>query len=313
MMCSIRETITREVNFYRCDSIDSVVSNYATPVISTMEAAALPIYNLDNIKPIFIGSDMPSNNLNNPNNLLGNDYSGNMKSMGVGSAIRYSIYSGQNRAGYNNAGYKASIRNKIQQDAFCPDIFLKADKPAAQFIGSEEDIKDYVSEAFQKTMGKDLPDDIVIRVVSAEELKDLHNDFSKGDPSWSPGIQGFSINRRGFGQSLIFVKENDLDRLLITIGHEIGHVIKFPLTEKLDEEAKAFAFEMAWIKSLYDHNIANLRDSINPDPMPAKNGLHDVAFGFVKSLLLKGADAFDIFTGLMRNEIKVGENNVQMC
>jgi len=293
--CSIRETITREIDFFSSRSIDSMISSYALPSISTRETSVPQVYNLDNLKPLLI--EMGGNE---QKSLVNNVYE--RRGMDVNSAIRYSAYSGQDRIGYNK-GYNPLTKKRGEY--FSPDVFLRNDRPSAQFIGSVEEIKHYINESFEKTMRKELPEDIVIRVVSGQELKMLHNDFGNGHSAWSPGIQGFSINRKGFGQSLIFVKENELDRLLITIGHEIGHVINFSLANKLDEEAKAFAFEMAWVKALYENDIAGLRNSINPDPMPAKNGLHDVAFSFVKSLLARGMDAFDIFVGLMKHEIRV--------
>jgi len=205
---------------------------------------------------------------------------------------------------YNNI-YK--ISKGPMQDDFSASSFLKTERPKAQFIGSVEQIKDYIHQAFVATTGKGLPEDISIEVVSQDELKQRHDIFnaSRGESRWSPGIQGFSINRRGFGQSLIFVNENDLDILMMVIGHEIGHVVNFQLSNRLDEEAKAFAFEMAWVKAIYEKDIAGLKNSIDPDPKPAKNGLHDVAFGFVKKLMLLGRDAFDVFNDLMKRKISV--------
>lgn len=215
---------------------------------------------------------------------------------------------GKEAKGYNipyNKGYsKGAIQSK---DYFSPNMFLKPERPKAQFIGSVNEIKHYVQEAFKAVTGKDLPEDISIVVVDQDELKQRH-EMCNG--TWSPGIQGISINRKGFGQSLIAVKENDLDILMMVIGHEIGHVINFQLSNKLNEEAKAFAFEMAWVKAIYENNIANLKNSINPDPKPAKNGLHDVAFGFVKKMLLLGKDAFDIFKDLIKHKLSVEVKNV---
>ncbi|MFO8015499.1 MAG: hypothetical protein R6U32_00180 [Candidatus Woesearchaeota archaeon] len=198
----------------------------------------------------------------------------------------------------SDEGY--AIRGKA--DYFTPSTFLRPERPRARFVGSVEGIRDYIEEAFKATTGKDLPEDISIEVMSQDDLMQRHR-MCNG--TWNPGIQGFSINRKGFGQSLIAVRENELDMLMMVIGHELGHVLSFQLPNQLDEEAKAFAFEMAWIKALYDNNIAGLRESIDPNPKPAKNGLHDRAFAFVKGLLMKGADAFDIFTGLMKREMEV--------
>lgn len=206
--------------------------------------------------------------------------------------------------GYNmpyNKSYGAAAHGK---DYFSANMFLRQDRPKAQFVGSVDEIKDYIRETFMATTGKQMPEDISIEIVSQDELRQRHA-ILDSNAGWSQGIQGFSINRKGFGQSLVFVKENELDALMMVIGHEIGHVLNFQLSERLDEEAKAFAFEMEWVKAIYENNIANLRDSINPDPRPARNGLHDVAFGFVKKLLLLGKDAFDVFNELVKRKISV--------
>ncbi|HLC46598.1 MAG TPA: hypothetical protein VJI75_02545 [Candidatus Nanoarchaeia archaeon] len=197
------------------------------------------------------------------------------------------------------SGYK---QQKNSESHFSPDSFLKPQRPAAPFIGKAEDVQHYVREAFRATTGKRLPEDISINVVNKEEMRRAHENFGG---IWSEGIQGFSINRKGFSQSIIVVKENDLDRLLITIGHEIGHVLSFPLLDKLDEEAKAFAFEHAWLEALRDNDIANLSESIqlSPHPGPARNGLHDLASGFVQSLVSAGIGAMEIFNKLIHNQL----------
>ncbi len=260
-------------------SIDSVISSYTGPPASCMEAA------VQQYEPV----------------LQFKENSGN--SYGISESISSAAYTGQAQ-GYSS---RHELRNSIA-DTFTPNLFLNRDRPASPFIGSSEEVKHYIKDAFEKTTGKAFPDNILIRVVDTHELRQLHEEFGG---QWNPGIQGFSINKKGFGQSIIVCRENDLDRLLVTIGHEIGHVIEFPLSGKLDEEAKAFAFEMAWLKALHEHNIGGLKRSINPDPEPARNGLHDVAFRFVKKQLLLGRDCFELIKDLMSNIIRVeGENDV---
>jgi hypothetical protein len=304
MGCSIRETFTREVNFYRSSSIDMMVSNSYAPAISAMESAAIssastPLLCYNAMKPVFFDTGAEIINQNRNVNSMNNHQNNYKKQYDLNSAISYMTYSRQN---YDGRGHQM-----IPQDNFSPDLFLKKNRIVTEFVGSSEEIKHYITEAFEKTTGKKLPEDFMIRVVDQQELRELHEEFGG---NWSPGIQGFSINKKGFGQSMIFCKENELDRLLVTIGHEIGHIIEFPLQDKLDEEAKAFAFEMAWIKAMFEHNIAGLRESLNPDPMPAKNGLHDVAFDFVRKTILGGKSCPEIIKDLMSHRIKVrGEDN----
>ena len=73
-----------------------------------------------------------------------------------------------------------------------------------------------------------------------EELKQIHSRFGL----WNDNIQGFALNN----SKQIFVKNNELDSLMLTIGHEIGHVYTRCLTNNHDEEAKTFSFAMQWAK-----------------------------------------------------------------
>lgn len=177
--------------------------------------------------------------------------------------------------------------------------FLNPDRPLTQFIGKSEEIKPFIEQAFEKTTGKKLPAHIIIRVVNKEEFKKMHE---KNNGKWSEGIMGFAINKK---IPEIFVKENHLDQLMLTIGHEIGHVFTNSLTNKHNEEAKAFAFEVAWIKKITEHNIAGLQKSFRLDVTPARNGLHDVAFAHVKKWLKAGKKAIDIYWELVKGMLAV--------
>lgn len=185
---------------------------------------------------------------------------------------------------------------------FSPAPFLRPDRPTTQFVGEAAEIEQYVREAFQATTGNDLPSDIEIRVCSPFELKRIHAQFGG---TWSQGIQGFAVNRCGKGVSEVFVKENFLDALLLVIGHELGHVLTAPLPSQRDEEAKAFAFEMAWLRKIQRENIAGLSSSIVLDRRPAENGLHNVAFSFIYRLLEQGREAFEVYLDLVRGALSL--------
>lgn len=185
---------------------------------------------------------------------------------------------------------------------FSPAPFLRPDRPTTQFVGEAAEIEQYVREAFQATTGDELPNDIEIRVCSPFELKRIHAQFGG---TWSQGIQGFAVNRCGKGVSEVFVKENFLDALLLVIGHELGHVLTAPLPSQRDEEAKAFAFEMAWLRQIQRENIAGLSRSIVLDRRPAENGLHNVAFSFVYRLLERGREAFEVYLDLVRGALSL--------
>ena len=117
----------------------------------------------------------------------------------------------------------------------------------------------------------------------------------------NPGVRGLSINRKAEGLiSDIFVLEDELDRVMLTIGHEIGHVLTTSLRDKRDEEAKAFAFELAWLQTIHKFNILGLKECMNINMLnPAVNGLHNTALGLVKKELnaLTPLQVFQKFNG----------------
>jgi hypothetical protein len=158
-------------------------------------------------------------------------------------------------------------------------------------VQDAEEIKGIVLETFEKLTGQQFPDNIVVRVCSEEELKKAH---TANGGKWNAGIMGFAINRHPY-PSTIFVRKNHLDALMLTVGHELGHVLSPRLENDLDEEAKAFAFELAWVKTIVEHDINGLAANFNIDFMPAENGLHDKAFGFVQRIVSKGKEALKVF------------------
>lgn len=194
------------------------------------------------------------------------------------------------------------VFSKIKDDHFNPNMLLRADRPIAAFAGKAEEIESYVRELVTSVTGRDMPSDVSIEIVSKEVLKRAHTDFGG---TWSDGIQGFCVNRKGQSQSTIMIREGALDSVLLTIGHEIGHSLSLPLSSKLDEEAKAFAFQMQWAKAIVEKNVAGLASSIELEPRPAQNGLHDVAFLFVKREQHKGLKALDIFHQLIEGDLQV--------
>ncbi len=206
---------------------------------------------------------------------------------------------------YGVVGYSTGYNLPSRTEYFTPAPFLKSDRPDSPFIGKADDIKHYIQEAFEAVTGKQLPYDMVISIVPEQSLRKKHTELGG---TWNPGIQGFTLNRNGNGHNIIIVKENFLDEMMITIGHEIGHALSHTLSSNLAEEAKAFAFEMAWIKAIKDNNIAGLGESVNLYPMPAENGLHNVAFSFVVDKM-DSMDALDLFEGLKTCEVEVDVRN----
>lgn len=183
---------------------------------------------------------------------------------------------------------------------FAPEIFLNPSRPKTKFIDDNNEIKGIVEETFELMMKEKLPSGISFNILPFNEFRLLHSAFGQ----WSNGILGFSINGT---KKQIFVRENHLDSLILVIGHEIGHVLTETLTNKHDEEAKAFAFSIGWANIIKEHNVANLGLSIKEDFKfePARNGLHDVAFGFVNMMLKKGRDVFELHKDLVRKYVSV--------
>jgi len=180
---------------------------------------------------------------------------------------------------------------------------LKKCRPVTQFVHDSEEVKGLVLDTFEKLTGKQFPDNIEVRVCSEEEMKKAH---SANGGRWSRGIMGFAINRWP-NPSTIFVKKNHLDALMLTIGHELGHVVSPQLPNELDEEAKAFAFELAWTKTIIKEDIGGLARNFNVDFVPAENGLHDKAFAFVQDVARKGKDALKVFRELSKGVLNVKE------
>lgn len=200
---------------------------------------------------------------------------------------------------YKGTDYSNDYSQKVTQTySFSTDNFLNLFRTQSIFVGDASQVKEFVEEAFEKMMGRKFPENIVIRILDKEEMKKAHSNFGE----WSPGIQGFSLNKE---VSEIFVRQESLDKVMLTLGHELGHVLSRTLPDKKDEEAKAFAFSMEWMKVIKENNIGNLSTAIVLDN-PANNGLHDVAFRFVFNLVRKGKRALDVFFGLSNNEMSVG-------
>lgn len=192
--------------------------------------------------------------------------------------------------------YAASEANRITKEyAFVPDDFLRPGRASQPFVGDAVDIEEPVKEICQ-SLGFAFPTDIRISVLPQKEFRKHASDQS---------VVGFSINRKQQGLvSDVFVLASEKDRVLLTVGHEIGHVLSRSLRNKQNEEAKAFAFTRAWMKAIQENDIACLGRAIATEN-PARNGLHDVAFAFVSRLLSAGKEAMALYWELVRGVVGV--------
>jgi len=191
-----------------------------------------------------------------------------------------------------------------QAHSFTPKIFLSPLRPKARFTGDNSEIKGITEEIFELMMKEKLPSNISIKILPIEQFKEIHSTFGP----CSNGILGFSINGK---DKKIFVRENNLDVVMLVIGHEIGHVLTETLPNKHDEEAKAFAFSVEWAGTIKKHNAAglglNIKDEI--DFEPARNGLHDAAFEFVNLMLKKGRKAIELHDDLVKKYVSIFNGN----
>lgn len=178
---------------------------------------------------------------------------------------------------------------------FIPDDFLRPGK-AGTFVGKAGEVKEFVEEAFEKIFLQSFPNDIKISVLNEKE-------FRKIAPSLN--TVGLSINRSEYGLlSEIFVLNDSLGKVMLTIGHELGHVLSPSLGSTHDEEAKAYAFSLVWVKTIKEHDIAGLGEALILEH-PAENGLHNVAFSFVHKLVKQGTNAWNVYLQLIQKGISM--------
>jgi len=181
---------------------------------------------------------------------------------------------------------------------FSPEQFLNPLK-AGHFVGDAKDIQDYVEDTFERIFHKPFPKNIKISILNEHK-------FRKIAPH--PSTIGLSLNRGVQGLlSEIFVLSGSIGRVMLTLGHELGHVLTPTLSNCHDEEAKAFAFSLEWMNVIKKHNIANLSDAIITEN-PAHNGLHNVAFAFVQDLLKKGEEVWAIYLALIKGILRVSDS-----
>ena len=178
---------------------------------------------------------------------------------------------------------------------FLPDTFLKPG-PQGRFIGKAAEVREFVEEAFEKIFEVAFPSDISITICNEREFRNL---------APHPSTIGLSFNRRKYGLlSEIFIRNDSLARVMLTIGHELGHVLTETLDNQHDEEAKAYAFSLTWMKVIQQEDIAGLGNVIITE-RPAENGLHNVAFRFVEKMMRKGKDAGEIYIHFIERMLSV--------
>ncbi len=181
-----------------------------------------------------------------------------------------------------------------------PEIFLADNRPSVEFIDNlTPQLKKKIKTTFKLTIGFDMPEDILITILNENLLEVEHSKHSR---RWSNSIQGFAINRKHMRDfSSVFIKHNPLDMLFLTIGHEIGHCLSIAKSDVILEEAKAFAFELAWMKTIHKHDILGLANSMRMSLLnPAENGIHNVALDLVRKQLFD-KEPIEVFMEIVKN------------
>jgi len=188
------------------------------------------------------------------------------------------------------------IHHKIQPEyIFQPDHFLKPSKHPI-FVNTTQEVQEYIEETFQELFQQPLPKNIKISILNKKEFQTL---------TPSPNTVGLSINRSKQNLlSEIFILNDTLPRVLLTIGHELGHILTPTLSNPHDEEAKAYAFSLAWIEVIKEQNIANLSNHIITES-PAQNGLHDISYNFIAKIIRTGKTAWELYQEIIKEIISI--------
>lgn len=196
---------------------------------------------------------------------------------------------------HSSKAYEPILASPHPEYHFLPDQFLKPGK-GGTFVGKAEEIRFFVEEAFLAIYGEPFPDDFKISVLDTARFRQI---------APHPETIGLSFNRRKWGLlSEIFVLEGSLGRVLLTIGHELGHVLTDTLENAHDEEAKAYAFSLVWMKAIQEKNIAGLGNAFISE-LPAENGLHNVAFRWVQGLVKNGMELWELYREIVEGRMGV--------
>lgn len=191
---------------------------------------------------------------------------------------------------------QANVYNFLQtreEYNFMPEEFLKPGQ-GGKFVGDAEEVRGFVEETFQLIFDQPFPTDIKLSLLDEKKFRKLAPNSS---------TIGLSINRPGL-LSEIFVLNGSLAKVLLTIGHELGHILTPTLDNAHDEEAKAYAFSLAWIKTIQENNIAGLGNALITE-LPAENGLHDIAYDFVSKLIREGKNVWDLYLELIKRTVSI--------
>lgn len=238
-----------------------------------------PMYNLENIISNYV-----SNNFNSFS------YSVQSYILPSNNHVKDLNYFSFNIKSYTDNENLIYERNRHLDVVYMEDlsVFVRY-SPIIEFKDME--IEDAARNIFTLVTGKRINDGVKMNICSLEEFGKVQSLFGVSGGN----VQGFCINK----DNVIFVKKTDIANTLVVLGHELGHIFTRELKSKHDEEAKAFAFCIEWVKKIKEKNILNLKDSLTLNIRPATNGLHNLAFEFILNNLAKGKSAMEIYWELV--------------
>ena len=124
------------------------------------------------------------------------------------------------------------VKEPEQQDSSV--LLLRPSSTPTQFIGMMDELIVEVQRVIKHISGTTLPYDLSVTLCHEEEFKEHYERCSKIN-RWHHGIRGFSMHST---PKQIFVLRDTLEKTLLTLGHEIGHIFSAPAVNALTQEAK---------------------------------------------------------------------------
>lgn len=215
------------------------------------------------------------------------------------------IYKKGNEIKEDDFSYK---ENEIISNTNVEDLFIIPTKEKnTTFVNMSSQIIDEVQRAIKIITDDFLPKDLEIKICNKVNIIEA---FRKYNPNelYTDSIRGFALNSND--KKEIYVVEDIIQKLIITLGHEIGHIMTPKRINTVTEEAKAYAFQLVFLKTVIDNNILNLRNKITLEHIgkPAINGIHNVAFSWINSFLMDGYTSKEIYEQIISGELIIWDS-----
>lgn len=183
-------------------------------------------------------------------------------------------------------------------------FFNKGHTKPPMFYGVVSDIIEEINKTAKLILGHTLPQNLNIEFCDKNFFGKKYQQFS--NKVWTENIRGFSVNGH---TKYIYVLYDNLLSMMLTLGHEIGHILTPARQNSITEEAKAYAFEMIWLSKIKEENILSLSSSIDLSKLgtPQANGIHDVAFKWVNSFIMDNKTPKEIYDDIVSGELVIVE------